>query len=155
MNRKLTENWAKLHVAIIGIFYIISGLWELFMAATKGKITGSPDLYFLLSVYCTYLEKLGQTTILVGIGILIGLLFRINFVRLLAIVLAWWNLFTAPLLDIWWCIYVIMIKKFLLPHSWIELGIKAAILILITFIRLYIINMLKISKAGYVFLRKK
>jgi len=114
-----------------------------------------PGIYFLLDVYRNYAINLGRITILVGMSICISILFRLKFIRLLTLILAWWNLFTAPLIQIWWNIYAISVKEFLVTDSWINLWIYSTILILImTVIRIYIIYILRISKAGYIFFKK-
>ena len=91
MSTQLSEKKAKLHIILIGIFYVISGIFELGVGATQAEGI-SYRVYFLLDIYRSYLAILGGGTFLIGILIL----FRINFVRLITIALAWWNLFTAP-----------------------------------------------------------
>ena len=151
MNAKLSEKRARLHIIIIGMFYLISGVWEYLVGLTQAESIGSGK-YFLLDVYRNYAIILGLGTIIVGIVFL----FKVKIARLLALTLAWWNLFTAPLLDIWWNIYAISIKKFLITDSWRDLWIASAVLITImTLIRFYIIYMLRVSKAGYVFFKKR
>ena len=107
--------------------------------------------YFLLDVYRSYVTIIGWITISVGLG----LLSKINLARLLAIILSWWNLLASPLIEIWWNLYSISIKKFLVTDSWSALWSHSFILILIyTFVRLYVIYMLRISKAGHIFLKE-
>jgi hypothetical protein len=151
MNEQLSKRWAKINVAIIAVFYLISGVWEILVGETQGTgFSGGP--YYLVEVHKDYLIILGRITFFVGIG----LLFRINLIRLAALILAWWNLFTAPLVDIWWDIYAGHIKKFLtLDSSFTSIIYVLELILVMTAIRLYIIYMLRIPKAGYIFLRKK
>lgn len=148
---RLSEKWSEINVDIIGGLYIIFGIWEFLLGL--GQLENiTHGTYFLLDVYRNYLLLLGLTTFLVGIT----LLFKLNIARLFAIVLAWWNLFTSPLIHIWFEIYTTTyIRK-----SIIESLPKYIIgeIFVITFamiIRLYIIYILRISKAGYIFLKKK
>jgi len=152
MNTKLSGKWAKINIVIIGIFYIISGIWEHLVGLTQGENYAGGE-YFLLDIYRTYTVNLGNITVLIGIGLLVS---RLKFIRLLALTLAWWNLFTVPLITIWWDVYAILIKKFLITDSWSTLLFHSAILIFIlTFIRSYIIYMLQPRKAGYIFLKEQ
>ena len=149
MTKQLTKNRAIFHIAVIGIFHLISGYWEGCLAATEGQYFSG--FHLLLNIYRQYLGILAGITLIIGIF----LLCKFNFGRVLAIILAWWNLFTAPLFDIWWAIYTISIKKFLITDSWSGLWMDTAIVVIImTLIRIYIIRMLNISRAGYVFLNK-
>lgn len=151
MYTQLSEKKAKLHIILIGIFYVISGIFELGVGVTQAEGVSS-GVFFLLDMYCNYLAILGGGTFLVGILIL----FRINFVRLIVIALAWWNLFTAPIIYIWWNIYSILIKKFSVVNPTLPVFIYTITIILIyTLIRIYIIRTLSIKKAGYLFLKKK
>lgn len=151
MDTRLSEKWAKINVVVIGIFYLISGIWEYFVGVTQAEGL-SADVYFLLGAYRDYLMMFGRITILIGIL----LLFRINFARLSAIILAWWNLFTAPLFDIWWVVYAVFIKKFLAyTPSFSANAFDIMVILGMTGMRIYIIYMLRISKSGYIFLRKK
>lgn len=148
---RLSEKRAVVNVNAIGIFYIISGIWEYLIGLTQAESIG-PNIYFLLDVYRNYAMIIGGVTILIGLG----LLFKINLARLLAIILAWLNLLTSPLIGIWWNIYAIVIKKFSATDSWLSLWLYSFILILImSAIRLYIIYILRVSKVGYIFLKKK
>lgn len=151
----LSVKWARINVILIGMFYLISGIWEYFLGLTQMKWM-PPGIYFLLDVYRSYTVNLGRVTILVGILLGIGILYRIKFIRLLALSLAWWNLFTAPLIHIGWNIYAIFIKGFLVTDFWFNLSsfYLAVLILLLTFIRIYIISMLRISKAGYIFLKE-
>jgi len=58
MNTQLSEKKAKLHIVIIGIFYIISGIFELGVGATQAEGI-SYRVYFLLDTYRSYLAMLG------------------------------------------------------------------------------------------------
>jgi len=150
MTKQLSRNWANFHVVIIGIFYLVSGVWEICLVATQGQYFSGSHL--LLNIFRQYLGILAGITIILGIF----LLCKLNFARVLVIGLAWWNLFTAPLFDIWWSIYSISIKKFLITDSWSGLWMDTAIVVMImTLIRIYIIRMLNISRAGYVFLKER
>ena len=150
MTKQLSKNRATFRVVIIGIFHLISGVWALLVGATALESMPS-GIHFLLDAYRDYMFKLSMATFI--IGILLLLLF--NFARVLAIILAWWNLFAAPAFLIWWNIYVIVIKKFLITDSWFNLWQSVIIVtIIMTLIRIYIIRMLNVSKAGYVFLKK-
>jgi len=137
------------HVVMIGIFHLISGFFEIGLAATQGQYFSG--FHLLLNIYRQYLEILGWVTIIIGI-----LLFcRINLARVVAIVLAWWNLFTAPIIDIWWYMYVVIIKKFLVGSSSFPIHLSDFTSILImTLIRIYIIRILSISRAGYIFIKR-
>jgi len=151
MDTQLSERWAKFNIVIVAIFYLISGAWEFFMGITQGEGLDK-GIYFLLGVYRDYLIFLGWITMLTGIL----LLFRINLARLAAIILSRWNLFTAPLFYIWWVIYTVYIKKFLtIDLSFFSNSYTIIVMLAMTAMRLYIIYMLKIPKAGYICLRKK
>ncbi len=151
MQSQLSEKKAKLYVIIIAVFHLVSGVWEFLMGLTQGESI-SLETYFFLDIYRSYLGIIGLITILLGIL----LFFRLNMIRLIVIALAWWNLFMSPLLMIWWDIYAILIKGFLVTDSWFGLWIETLVItVVLTIVRLYIINMLKLSKAGYIFLRKK
>jgi len=153
--KNIPEKWAKINIIAIGIFYVISGSWEYLVGLTQEESIPL-GAYFLLDVYRKYLEGIGVITILIGIGILCGVFFRLKFIRFLALILAWWNLFTAPIIEIWWSVYSITVKKFSTTDSWLGLWLHSLILIAImTVLRLYIIDMLKISKAGFIFLKKR
>jgi hypothetical protein len=150
MSAQLSEKWAKVNVVIIAAFYLISGAWEYLVGLTQAEGLDRAD-YFLLGTYRDYLMILGRITIIIGIV----LLFRINFARIAAIILAWWNLFTGPLLYIWWLIYAVYIKKFLaITPSFFAYTFEITVLLAMTVIRIYIIYMLRISKSGYIFLGK-
>lgn len=146
----MNESKAKLHIKIIGIYYIISGIWE-YLSGLMQAESIPPRIYFILDIYRNYLTYLGLITILMGIIIL----FKVNFARLAVICLAWWNLFTSPLLDIWWVIYAVDIKKFLVrDHSISSFLYSFFLTIILVAIRIYIIYILRISKAGYIFLKE-
>jgi len=153
MTTQLSEKWAKINVVVIGMFYLISGMGEYLMSEILGEgLGGRAKGLFFLGPYQNYLTILGVVTFFLGVG----LLFRINLARILALILAWWNLFTSPLFHIWWSIYTGFIKKV----SNVDLSISGVVFTLIllsvmTIIRFYIIYVLKTSKAGYVFFRDK
>ncbi len=150
MDKRLSDKWAKINVIAIGIFYIVSGIWEYLVGLTQEESISS-GVYFLLDIYRNYAINLGLITILIGIC----LLFRAKLIRLAAIILAWWNLFTVPIIGIWWPIYAISIKKFSITNSWFALWIYSIILIFImTAVRLYIIYVLSMPRAGSIFLKK-
>ena len=146
MGKQLLRERANMHVRIIGIFYIISGIWEYLHG-----FQGDSLAYFLVGIYHNYVVYLGLFTIVIGIGILL----RRNLCRKLALILAWWNLFTAPILDQWWFIYAVKIKKIFIGSApslfWLW---TIGIIILVSITRIYIIYMLRISKAGYIFLKE-
>lgn len=151
MEERLSRKWAVINVVMIGLFHIISGIWEYLVGLTRAENIGSGK-YFLLDVSRSYGMNLGRITIFLGIAIL---LFRFRFIRWLTLILAWWNLFAAPLIDIWWLVYDMEIEKISASTSLLMLFIGTTIIILImTVSRLYIISMLKISKAGYLFLKR-
>lgn len=151
MGTQLSKRWAKINIVIIAAFYLVSGIWEILLSQTQGTGFGGGP-YYLMEMHKDYLSFLGKITFFVGIG----LLFRINFFRLAALILAWLNLFTAPLVDIWWDIYVGHIKKVLsVDWSFESIIYMFVVMLVMVAIRLYIIYMLRIPKAGYIFLRKK
>lgn len=154
MSGRLTEKWAKVNVKAIGIFCILSGIWEYLLGLAQLESISS-GVYFLLDIYRSYLSILGIITILVGSIFL----FRINFARLLVLLLAWWNLFTAPLIGIWFEIYTSsVIKREAIESSgefWQFIISEILIILSIVLIRIYIIYILRVSKAGYIFLREK
>lgn len=151
MRTQLSRKWAIINVIIIAFFYLISGVWEILVGETQGTGFGGGP-YYLMEVHKNYLIILGRITFFVGIGLLL----RINLFRIAALILAWLNLFTAPIVDIWWDIYIGHIKKALTVDWSFESIIYMFITILImAVIRLYIIYMLNASTAGHVFLRKK
>ncbi len=151
MNRRLSEKWAGINVNAIGIFYILSGIWEYLLGLTQLESTPS-GVYFLLDIYRSYLSILGIITILVGFVFL----FRINFARLLVLLLAWWSLFTSPLLGIWFEIYTsLIIKQGAIESFWGFIVSEILIILLLSLARIYIIYMLRVPKAGYIFLKEK
>jgi len=132
----------KINVAI-GIFYLISGVWEYLVGLFHGESVLKSC--FLLDVYRSYAEHLGIITIFVGIAFLI----LPRFTRWLVLILAWWNLFTAPIIDVWWSIYSISIKKISVTNSWLGLWLYTFVLIsLLSLIRIYIIYKLRVPKKG-------
>lgn len=148
MNNGLSEKWAKINVNLIAIFYLISGYFEFLL-----MMRGETKSYFLLNIYHSYVGIIGAVTFIIGIT----LFFKNRTSRLAALAIAYWNIFTAPLLEIWWITYKIYIKGWssrpLSPLlMWLETGI---LILIITFIRIYIIYMLRISKAGWIFLKDK
>lgn len=143
MNKQLSEKLANIHVRIIGIFYLISGVWEYLHIMEAESLVSH-----LINIYHVYVAWLGFATVLIGIGIL----YKINLARRLALILAWWNLFTSPILDIWLYIYTVVIKKIFVSRSICFVIIYTIILItLLSSVRVYIIYMLRIPKAGYLF----
>ena len=143
------ERLANIHMNIIGIFYMVSGFWEVLLLMS-GESLG--DNYYLLEIYHRYVVILGLFTFLIGIGILL----RNNLCRAIALILAWWNLFTAPLFSIWWYIYSVNIKEFLLGSPLPQVIIYTAILtVILSAVRIYIIYMLSTKRAGRVFLGNK
>jgi len=150
MTKQLSKNRAIFHITVIGIFHLISGLWEGILAVTQGQYF--PGSHSLLNIYRQYLGMLALLTIILGIL----LLFKVNFARVLAISLAWWNLFTAPVFLIWWNIYAIVIKKFLVANLSVSTYLFGfVVMVMIALTRIYIIRMLNVSRAGYIFLNKK
>ena len=154
MEKKITKQLSKklaiFHVAVIAIFHLISGVWELLVGATAMESTPS-GIHFLLDIYRSYLGTLSIVTFFIGILFLL----RFNFARILAIILAWWNLFTAPFFAIWWYIYSESIRNITVENLSISEYLYAIFLIsIISATRIYIIRMLNISRAGYVFLGK-
>jgi len=135
---------------MIGIFYLISGVWEVCLGAVQGQYFSGYNP--LLNFYRGYLNILGLITLIVGI-----LLFcRINFVRIIAIILAWLNLFTVPIIYVWWYLYVIIIKKFLVANtSFLSYFSDFSLMLILSLIRIYIIRILSISRAGYIFIKRK
>ena len=66
MSTQLSEKKAKLHIVIIGIFYIISGILEYLLGLTQLESIPS-GTHFFLDIYRNYLCMLGLITILVGL----------------------------------------------------------------------------------------
>jgi len=136
------------HVVMIGIFYLISGVWEVCLGAVQGQYFSGYNP--LLNFYRGYLGMLGMITIIIGIL----LFFRVNFARIIAIILAWSNLFIAPA---FWFIWHICIEK--MPSDSVSFPqwlIYSIVLIsILSLIRIYIIRILSISRAGYIFIKKK
>ena len=99
MNNSISERSANWQVNIIGIFYIITGLWEMFVGAFAYESELPITLAGRDTVinYKTYTFYLG----LIGVAIAIGLFNRFRWVRIAAIALTWWNLFTDPIIYIW------------------------------------------------------
>ena len=92
MTKQLSRNWAIFHVAVIGIFHLISGFWQFLLgAASEEGVVVKASI--VSEMYASYLIIFGPITIVIGIL----LLFRLNFARLSTIALAWWNLFIGPL----------------------------------------------------------
>lgn len=150
MAQQLSRNQANFHVVAIAIFYLISGVWELLIGATAMESTPS-GIYFLLDAYRSYLAMLSAVTFFIGLLLLL----RFNFARVLAIVLAWWNLFTIPIINIWWHVYSESIRNIIVKNlSMPEYFYIIILTLLILSLRIYIIHMLNISRAGYVFLKK-
>jgi hypothetical protein len=138
---KLLRKKEKIYVFMVGIFYLISGIWEYLLGLTQLEST-PPGVYFLLDLYRKYAVNLGLITIFAGIAFL--LLFRFHIFRLIVLILTWWNLFTTPLIVVWWNIYAISIKRLLITYSWFALWVYSIIIIsVLTFIRIYIINIVK------------
>lgn len=149
MTKQIPETWAEMHIAAIGIFCLVSGIWEFLVGIGPVDIRMMDD--FLLSLHWRYLCILGIITFFSAIF----LFFRINFFRLVVIAIAWWNLFTAPLIAIWYYIYVGIIKKFLSINFSISSCTSLFILFsIMTLIRIYIIRTLSISRAGSIFIKK-
>lgn len=155
MNTQLSKKQAKIRIGVIALFYLMSGIFEYFGGLTAGDMI-LPKNCFLLDAYFNYSVKLGLITIFVGIGLLLSLLFRIRIIRWLALILAWWNLFTGPAIYIWWDIYSIWIKGFLslTPSIWAWI-FSIAQLCVIAVIRIYIIRTLSVDRAGHIFIRNK
>src|SRR3989338_7146384 len=155
MDTRLSEKQARIRILMVAIFYLISGFWE-YLVGLAQEESISTGIYFLLDTYRSYAVNLGLITMWVGILIIIGMLFKIKIIRALALILAWWNLFTAPIIAIWWNIYAVLVKRFETTDSWLGLWVYTILLLsIITAIRLYIISMLRVSKAGYVFSKKE
>ncbi len=147
MEDRLSERAAGLNGRIIGIFYLVSGGWEFLIGLTEQEAI-PPGSYYFLDIYRNYASYLGLVTILIGIGILA----KLNTARLFAITLALWNLLSAPIIYLWWHKCLKSIKEIIVIDSAFGLLIYSiSLLILMSAIRIYIIYMLRISKAGYIF----
>lgn len=148
MSKQLSEKWAKRHIMTIGMFYVFSGIW-LYLIGGSGETGVSFGDSVLSEIYSTYAVIIGPITVLTGILLMVEL----KLSRLVAIALAWWNLFIGPFVLIFWNMYTISTGKL---SSSTSLWVTVAIIILImTAIRLFIIYMLRPSKAGYLFLKEK
>jgi len=145
MGDYILKKKAVILVGIIGAFYIISGVWEVLHLLQGESIVDN-----LISLYRNYVYILGLLTILTGIGIC----FKLRISRTIAIFLAWWNLFTAPIIDVWWYVYTVLIKEYFtsypLPYI---IFYTVFVIILMTLARIYIIYALRISQAGYLFFK--
>jgi len=143
MTKQLTRKWANFHVVVIGIFHLISGTWQ-FLLGTSGKEGISFEAGVFLEIYATHVIIFAPITIVVSILLLL----KLNFARLSAIALAWWNLFFGPFVLIYWGIST--------NNLCTSSGnlFEFILLVTIILIRIYIIRMLNISRAGYVFLDK-
>jgi len=145
MENRLSIRSAQIHIITIGIIYLISGLWECLLIMEYESST-----FPALAVRRQYLTLLGLTTIAIGIG----LIAKKNVFRIFAIILAWWNLFSIPIIDFLWSMYTIRVIKISNLSSWLNFWVwTVAIWVIITGIRIYVIYMLRVSKAGYVFLK--
>ena len=154
MLRRISKPWAIFNIIAIFIAHIISGLFGIFRAAVGGEemLTGK---YHFLEFYTYYVYYLGIVTLIIAACIVLGVLIKLNLIRLLVICFAWWNLFSAPLIGICYEIYSAnVIKSTHYTSNW-------AIIVLWTFVafvlttlpRLYIIYILREDRAGYLFLR--
>jgi len=154
MDMRLPEKIAKIHVIAVCIFYLVSGIWEYLVGLTQAEDISSGS-YFLLDAYRNYATCLGKITILFGIFMFLGMLFKLNIFRWLALSLAWWNLFTSPLIGLWWNVYSILVKKIeIVTLSFGSIFYSIVLIIVLVSVRLYIIYILRVSKAGYIFLKK-
>ena len=143
MTKQLTRNWANFHVVVIGIFYLISGTWQ-FLLGVSGEEGVSFKASVFSEIYATHVIIFAPVTIVVGIL----LLFKLNVARLSAIALAWWNLFFGPFVLIYWNIST---NNLFINSAYL---FEFVLLLTIIVIRIYIISMLNISRAGYIFLKK-
>jgi len=149
-----TKRAANIHIVIISCFYLVSGICEYLIGLTQAESI-SLGVYLLLDIYRNYMLCLGIVTILIGILTLLGMLFRLNILRWLALLLAWWNLLASPSIDLWWNIYAISVKKIEVITSFLGFIIYSVILITIFMaIQFHIIYTLRVSKAGYIFLKE-
>jgi len=138
MTEKMSFKKATVYVGLIGAFYIISGVWEILVGLTQAESIFY-GRYYLLDVYRAFAMSLGLITICVGIGFL----FKKSLFRLPVLILAWANLFIAPIVEIWWPVYAILLKKFSSTSSWLGLCLQSITIIgILTIIRLYIIKKL-------------
>ena len=155
MNKLISEKRADMHINFVGIFCVASGMWELFLglfayeSVTPLYVSGRDPLH----IYNTYILILGLISIVIGMGIFS----RFNFSRKAAIVLAVWNIFSNPVISIFMDFYLVFIRKISeitmpFPQYVFVLFLNMFLLIIP---RIYIIYILRISKAGYIFLKKK
>ena len=81
---------------------------------------------------------------------------QLNIFRLTVIILAWWNLFTAPITHLWFEIYtMLVVEKGVIKILLWSILYDTLLILVYTLIRIYIIRILSIKRAGYLFLKKK
>jgi len=154
--KRLSKFWAIVNNLIVSLFFLASGLFE-FTTSLFSYDRPLEGTLFLRDAYIQYLLFLGGTTFILGILIIIGMIFKTNFIRRAVIILSWWNLFSSPLIGFWYSyIYTTFIKNIYIIEwnfwTFYELLYK---IMLITLPRLYIIYMLREDRAGYLFLRNQ
>lgn len=145
---KLFSSKARRIANIIGGFYLLSGFWEILLAETEHLYTKG---FYFLDLYRNYAYYLGWSTFFTGILILC----KFNIGRLLALGLAFWNIGLTLIIQLAFNIYAASVIKSNPVESYIYTSVANIIIWTITsYIRLYIISMLRVSKAGYIFLKK-
>jgi len=154
MSNQISGKSADLQVNIIGIFYLFSALHEIFFGLFAYESVTSPGFSMdPIRNYNHYLLILG----IISFAVSIGIFCRSNFARKGAIALTWWDLFTAPAIDIYMDYYTRVVRK--LEVLYVSTGMyylyTALLFLIMSAIRIYIINTLNTSRAGYVFLEKK
>jgi hypothetical protein len=142
MHSSLVSRLKKVNFLIVATFYIVSGIWEWLLIMEGDRLGG----YFLVIMREHYLLFLGLLSITTGIG----LFFRNNLFRVIALVLAYWNIVISPLIEIWWIHYNIhYTKKISLSAlsllTWLEI---AVVITAMTLVRVYVIYVLKIDSSG-------
>ena len=155
MPNQISGKSANLQVNIIGVFYLLSALHEIFFglfafeSVTPLYVSGRDPL----NNYNRYMLILG----IISFAVSIGIFCRANFARKGAIALTWWDLFTAPALYLYMDYYARVVRK--LEVLYVSTGMyylyTALLFLIMSAIRIYIINTLNTSRAGYVFLEKK
>jgi len=153
MNR-LSKFWAIVNILIVSLFYLASGLYE-FVVSLFSYDRSSPGVLFLKDVYVQYLLFLGLASILLGILIIIAIVLKIDFIRKIALILSWWNLFVSPLVGFWYSyIYTTLIKNiYTIEWNFWNFSEVLFIVMLLTMSRLYIIYILREDRAGYLFMK--
>jgi hypothetical protein len=146
MDNRIPERRANLHINIIIAINLLSSIWQ-FLFAMQGAGCATPAC----SVRYQFTSYLGTVTFLVAVC----LFTKINFFRLCAIGIAWCNLVASPLVEILENIYLYRLGKtnYIYPKKSLII-IELCLVVVMIAVRVYIIYMLSVSKAGYIFTKE-